>query len=155
SPALLVSIKVAVPQPVPATNVFAQMLVLVPSDCRHTAIASPAGSVATWTSSASPALLVSSSRGQAQPGPGAERSAPAVYRVPSDCCHTAIAAPSGLDATSAFRPSAVVSSADARPQPTPGTNRFASITHPVPVVKRSHTAIASPARSEAICGRAT
>src|SRR3990170_5797062 len=78
------------------------MLQLVPSHCRHTAIAFPAASAATW---GRPASVGSDVTGTAtsQPDPGTYRLACTVQREPSHCLHAAMKFPEGSTVTSTFR----------------------------------------------------
>ena len=120
---------VAVPHPPDGVYRFAQMLYRVPSDCCHTATALPLPSMATWGYNASPALSVSMSAAVPHPPDGVYRFAQMLYRVPSDCGHTATALPLpsmatwGLDAL----PALPVSMSVAVPHPPAGVYRFAQM----------------------------
>ena len=91
-PALSVSMSAAVPHPPDGVYRFAQMLFRVPSDWIHTATALPLPSMATWGDVASP-LSVSMSVAVPHPPDGVYRFAQMLFRVPSDCYHTATALP--------------------------------------------------------------
>src|SRR3990172_4930980 len=87
----------APPHPPPTTKRFAQRLDRTPSDWVHTAVAFPAGSIATRGRIGSP-LAVSSSTEAPQPIPGTYRFAHALNRARSDCFQTTTASPLGATA---------------------------------------------------------